>query len=67
MAERNEDKMKAKVPFWFQQILGWESRILVRRWKLLVLDLVACTTPAAAISIQWQPGDDVCMSDSCRR
>ena len=33
MADMNEDKMKAKVPLWFQKILGWESRLLVRLEK----------------------------------
>jgi hypothetical protein len=45
MAERNEDKMKAKVPFWFQQILGWESRILVRRWKACFWCLISSHAP----------------------
>jgi hypothetical protein len=33
MADMNEDKMKAKAPLWFQKILGWESRLLVRLEK----------------------------------
>ena len=30
MADTNVDLMKAQVPAWFQQLTGWESRLVVR-------------------------------------